>query len=65
MNKINTIYGSKLLSDKTMELYPYALKFYGNEYKSIIPEKLYIALMNYKVRIENDRNYISNRDQIT
>lgn len=31
----------------------------ANEYKSIIPNKLYIALLNYKVRIENDRNYVA------
>lgn len=30
----------------------------ANEYKGIIPEKVYNALLNYEVRIENDKNYI-------
>jgi len=30
----------------------------ANEYKEIISEKVYNALLNYEVRIENDKNYI-------
>lgn len=30
----------------------------ANEYKDIIPDKVYQALLNYEVRIENDKNYI-------
>lgn len=31
----------------------------ANQYKDIIPTKVYNALLNYKVQIENDKNYIS------
>ena len=31
----------------------------ADEYKDIIPEKVYKALYDYKVRIENDKNYMS------
>ena len=31
----------------------------ANEYRNIIPDKVYQALLNYEVRIENDKNYIS------
>ncbi|RFZ78255.1 AP2 domain-containing protein [Lacrimispora amygdalina] len=34
------------------------IKEISEEYKSIIPTKLYEALMNYKVLLENDKNYI-------
>lgn len=30
----------------------------ANEYKNIIPNKLYTALLNYEVKIENDKNYV-------
>ena len=30
----------------------------ANEYKNQIPEEVYKALLNYEVRIENDKNYI-------
>lgn len=30
----------------------------ANEYRDIIPGKLYEALLNYEVKIENDKNYI-------
>ena len=30
----------------------------ANEYKNQIPEEVYTALLNYEVRIENDKNYI-------
>ena len=29
----------------------------ANEYKNRIPEEVYNALLNYEVRIENDKNY--------
>ena len=29
----------------------------ANEYKNQIPEEVYDALLNYEVRIENDKNY--------
>lgn len=29
----------------------------ANEYKKIIPKKVYEALMNYEIRIENDKNF--------
>ena len=32
---------------------------YTNEYKDKIPEELYDALLNYEVRIENDKNYVA------
>lgn len=31
----------------------------ANEYKNIIPEKVYKALYDYRVRIENDKNYVA------
>jgi len=31
----------------------------ADEYKNIIPEKVYKALYDYKVRIENDKNYVA------
>lgn len=31
----------------------------ANEYKDKIPEELYDALLNYEVRIENDKNYVA------
>lgn len=33
------------------------IKEVANEYKHIIPEEVYIALMNYKVLLKNDKNY--------
>ena len=33
------------------------IKQIAEEYKELIPEKLYVALYNYKVKIENDKNY--------
>lgn len=30
----------------------------ANEYKEVIPQKVYDALLNYEVRIENDKNYM-------
>ena len=30
----------------------------ANEYKNKIPEEVYNALLNYEVRIENDKNYV-------
>ena len=29
----------------------------ANEYKNIIPEKVYNALLSYEFKIENDKNY--------
>ena len=29
----------------------------ADEYKKIIPKKVYEVLMNYEIRIENDKNY--------
>lgn len=34
------------------------IKRVADEYKARIPDKLYQALVNYKVEIENDRNYV-------
>ena len=34
------------------------IKEIAEEYRNIIPQKLYIALLNYKVRIETDKNLI-------
>lgn len=31
----------------------------ANEYKSVIPNKLYEALLSYEVRIDVDKNYVS------
>lgn len=31
----------------------------ADEYKNIIPEKVYKALYNYRVKIENDKNYVA------
>lgn len=31
----------------------------ANEYKGKIPEELYNALLNYEIRIENDKNYVA------
>lgn len=33
------------------------IKRIANEYKAIIPDRVYKALYSYKVRIENDKNY--------
>ncbi|SOY32484.1 hypothetical protein AMURIS_05249 [Acetatifactor muris] len=35
------------------------IKQIADEYKELIPEKLYFALYNYKVKIENDKNYVA------
>ena len=35
------------------------IKQIADEYKELIPEKLYVALYNYKVKIENDKNYVA------
>ena len=35
------------------------IKQVADEYKQLIPVKLYNALYNYKVRIEDDKNYVS------
>lgn len=35
------------------------IKKVAEEYKSRIPDKLYQALVNYEVKIENDKNYIT------
>ena len=34
------------------------IKEVADEYKEIIPSEVYDALVNYKVLIENDKNYI-------
>ena len=34
----------------------------ANEYKNNIPEDVYNALLNYEVRIENDKNYIQEEE---
>ena len=33
------------------------IKEVANEYKEIIPKDVYDALINYKVLLENDKNY--------
>lgn len=35
------------------------IKQVADEYKDIIPEKVYRALYNYKVDIRNDKNYVA------
>ena len=35
------------------------IKQIADKYKELIPEKLYVALCNYKVKIENDKNYVA------
>ena len=35
------------------------IKEVANEYINIIPEEVYLALMNYRVLIENDKNYVA------
>ena len=35
------------------------IKQIADEYKELIPEKLYVALCNYNVKIENDKNYVA------
>lgn len=53
----NTLYAAyEVYSNKKEKV----IQEIANEYKKIIPEKLYVALFNYKVRIENDRNYDPN-----
>lgn len=37
-----------------------AIKKVANEYRGIIPGSTYDILMNYKVLIENDKNYLAN-----
>lgn len=37
-----------------------AIRKVANEYKGIIPDSTYEVLMNYKVLIENDKNYLAN-----
>ena len=34
----------------------------ANEYKKVIPEKVYNALIAYEFKIENDKNYILQRE---
>ena len=34
----------------------------ANEYKNKIPDDVYNALLNYEVRIENDKNYIQEEE---
>ena len=36
-----------------------AIQKVTNEYKWIIPDNIYEILMNYKVLIENDKNYFT------
>lgn len=45
--------------DKYAEEKEKAIKRIADEYKSIIPSRLYEALYNYKVDINNDRNYVA------
>lgn len=40
MNKIKVAHGTTLLSDLSLELYPTALEYYGDEYKKVIDETL-------------------------
>lgn len=40
MRKIRVVNGSTILSDKAMELYPYAIQYYGDKYKSIVDSAL-------------------------
>ena len=35
-----------------------AIKRIADEYKEVIPEKVYRALYAYKVNIRNDKNYV-------
>jgi len=44
----------KLYSEKKKE----AIIYVANEYKNIIPDKLYNALLKYNVRIDIDKNYV-------
>ena len=56
-------YGIKETLDEAFELYAdkkkEAIINIANEYKSVIPNKLYEALLSYEVRIDVDKNYIS------
>ena len=56
-------YGVKETLEEAFELYAdkkkEAIINIANEYKSVIPNKLYEALLSYEVRIDVDKNYIS------
>jgi hypothetical protein len=41
VDKVKVAHGTTLLSDLSLELYPCALEFYGDEYKKIIDETLH------------------------
>jgi len=64
--KFSSTYGGKYLGsfntlDKAFEIYKLHkevnIKDVAEKYKDVISEKLYSALMNYEVLIENDANY--------
>ena len=56
-------YGIKETLDEAFELYAdkkkEAIINIANEYKSVIPNKLYEALLSYEGRIDVDRNYVA------
>ena len=56
-------YGIKETLDEAFELYAdkkkEAIINIANEYKSVIPNKLYEALLSYEVRIDVDKNYVA------
>ena len=56
-------YGVKETLEEAFELYAdkkkEAIINIANEYKSVIPNKLYEALLSYEVRIDIDRNYVA------
>ena len=56
-------YGVKETLEEAFELYAdkkkEAIINIANDYKDIIPHRLYQALLNYKVKIDVDKNYVA------
>ena len=56
-------YGTRKTLEDAFELYSEKKKESiinaANDYKEIIPYRLYEALLNYEVRIDVDRNYVA------
>ena len=56
-------YGTRKTLEDAFELYSEKKKESiinaANDYKEIIPYRLYEALLNYEVRIDIDRNYVA------
>lgn len=63
LGNCGTEYGYKSTLESAFELYAKikkdAIVKIANEYKDIIPKKLYKALLEYNVLIDIDKNYVA------